>query len=78
MTFLASTSLAAVVAALATGCAVDAKTAAGNEPAPTREYRTGSNIPVREPRSTTGEEKARAATATGASSPADPAVKPTN
>ena len=30
----------------------------GSEPTSTREYRTGSNIPVREPRSTTSEEKA--------------------
>ena len=78
MTSLATTSLALVVAALASGCAVDSQTAPSNQPTSTREYRTGSNIPVREPRSTTGEEKARAATATGASSPADPAVKPTN
>ena len=78
MTSLATTSLALVVAALATGCAVDSQTASGNSPTSTREYRTGSNIPVREPRSTTSEEKARAAAPADASRPADPAVKPTN
>ena len=77
MTSLATTSLALVVAALATGCAVDSQTASGNAPTSTREYRTGSNIPVREPRSTTSEEKARAAPADTVR-PADPAVKPTN
>jgi hypothetical protein len=61
MTSLATTSLALVVAALATGCAVDSQTAPSNQPTSTREYRTGSNIPVREPRSTTSEEKAAAA-----------------
>jgi len=78
MTSLASTSLALVVAALATGCAVDSQTAPGNEPASTPEYRTGSNIPVRERRSATSEDKGRAATAADASRPADPAVKPPN
>ena len=78
MTSLATTSLALVVAALVAGCAVDSQTAPGNEATSTREYRTGSNIPVREPRSTTSEEKARAAAAADASRPADPAVKPTN
>ena len=78
MTSLATTSLALVVAALAAGCAVDSQTAAGNAPVSTREYRTGSNLPVREPRSTTSEEKVRAAAAADASRPADPAAKPTN
>jgi len=78
MTSLATTSLALVVAALATGCAVDSQTAPSNQPTSTREYRTGSNIPVREPRSTTSEEKARAPTPADAARPADPAVKPTN
>jgi len=78
MTSLATTALALVVTALASGCAVDSQGAPANQPAPTREYRTGSNIPVREPRSTTAEEKARAATPADASRPADPAVKPTN
>ena len=78
MTSLATTSLALVVAALAAGCAADSQTASSNEPTSTREYRTGSNIPVREPRSTTSEEKARAATAANASRPADPAGKPAN
>ena len=78
MTSLATTSLAVVVAALATGCAVDSQTAPGSEPVSPPEYRTGSNIPVRESRSTTSEEKARAATPADAARPADPAVKPTN
>ena len=79
MTSLATTSLVVVVAALAGGgCALDSQTGPGNEPSPTREYRTGSNIPVREPRSTTGEEKARAETPADPSRPADPAVKPAN
>jgi len=78
MTSFATASLAVVVAALAAGCAVDSQTAPGNEPVSTREYRTGSNIPVREPRSTTSGEKARAATPADAAHPADPAVKATN
>ena len=59
MTSLATTSLALVVAALAAGCAVDSQTASGSEPASTPEYRTGSNIPVRERRPTTSDEKAQ-------------------
>jgi len=78
MTSPATTALALIVAALAAGCAVDSQTAPGNEAASTREYRTGSNIPVREPRSTTSEEKAKATTPADASRPADPAAKPTN
>ena len=78
MTSIATVSLALVVAALAAGCAADSQTAPGNEPRATHEYRTGSNIPVREPRSTTSAEKARATTPADASRPADPAVKPTN
>ena len=78
MTSPATTALALIVAALAAGCAVDSQTAPGNEAASTREYRTGSNIPVREPRSTTSAEKARAATPADASHAADPAVKATN
>ena len=78
MTSLATTSLALIVAALATGCAVDSQTAPGNEPASTREYRTGSNIPVREPRSTSSEDKARASAPADAARPTDPAVKPKN
>ena len=77
MTSLATTSLALVVAALATACAADSPTAPGNEPASTPEYRTGSNISVRERRPTTSEEKARAAAPADTSRPADPA-KPTN
>ena len=78
MTSFATASLAVVVAALAAGCAVDSQTAPGNEPTSTPEYRTGSNISVRERRSTTSEEKARAAAPADASRPAEPAVKPTN
>jgi hypothetical protein len=78
MTSLAATSLALVVAALATGCAVDSQTAPSKESMSMPEYRTGSNISVRERRSTTSEEKARAAAPADASRPADPAVKPTN
>ena len=76
MTSFATTSLALLVAALATGCAADSQTASGNEPASTPEYRTGSNIAVRERRSTTSEEKAKAATPADASRPAEPAAKP--
>ena len=78
MTSLATTSLALVVAALAAGCAADSQTAASHEPPSTPEYRTGSNISVRERRATTGEAKARATTPADASRPADPAGKPTN
>ena len=78
MNCLATTSLVLLVAALATGCAVDSQTAPGSEPVSPPEYRTGSNIPVRERRSATSEDKGRAATAADASRPADPAVKPPN
>jgi hypothetical protein len=78
MTSLATTSLALVVAALAAGCAVDSQTASGSEPASVPEYRTGSNIPVRERRSPTGEERAKAAAPADGSRPADPAAKTTN
>ena len=78
MTSLVTRSLALLLAALASACAVDSGTASSAEPSPTREYRTGSNIPVREPRSTTAEEKARAAAPADPARPAEPAVKPTN
>ena len=78
MTSLATLSLALTVAALAGGCAVDAQTAPGNEPAATPEYRTGSNIPVRERRPASADEKARAAAPAKAPAAADPAVKPAN
>lgn len=71
-------SLGLMVAALAAGCAADSSPASSNEPRGTLEYRTGSNIPVREPRSTTSQEKNRATTPADASRPADPAVQPTN
>jgi len=73
MTSIATASLALAVAALAAGCAADSSTASGNEPMAPREYRTGSNIPVREPRSTSSDEKARAATPAGATAPVKPA-----
>ena len=78
MTSLVTTSLALVVAALASGCAVESQTASGSEPASPPEYRTGSNIPVRERRPTTSEEKAKAAAPANASRPPDPAAKTTN
>ena len=78
MTSFATTSLTLVVAALAAGCAVDSQTTTSDQPRAPLEYRTGSNIPVREPRSTTSADKARAATPADAPRPADPAVKPTN
>ena len=78
MTSLATTSLALVVAALAAGCAAESQPTSSSEPRAPREYRTGSNIPVHEPRSTTSAEKARATAPTDVPRPADPAVKPTN
>jgi hypothetical protein len=59
-----SASLALVVAALAAGCATDSQPAASstNEAKPAPEYRTGSNIPVREPRTESEQDKARAGT----------------
>lgn len=42
-------SAAFVAACLATGCASMADPAAPAEAKPTREYRTGSNIPVKDP-----------------------------
>jgi hypothetical protein len=78
MTSIATASLALVVAALAAGCATDSQTPSSNEPQAPREYRTGSNIPVREPRSTSSEDKARASAPADAPRPTDPAVKPTN
>ena len=73
MTSIATASLALVVAALAAGCATDSTTATSNEVKAPAEYRTGSNIPVREPRSTSSDEKARAATPAGATAPVKPA-----
>ena len=61
MTSLATTSLALVVAALAAGCAVDPRPRPAASRQATPEYRTGSNIPVRERRPTTSDEKAKAA-----------------
>ena len=80
MTSIATVSLTLVVAALAAGCAAESQTATatGNEPRATHEYRTGSNIAVREPRPATSEEKARATTPADASRPAEQPAKPTN
>lgn len=78
MTALVTTSLALVVAAIASGCAIESQTASGSEPASTPEYRTGSNIPVRERRPTTSGEKAKVAAPADAARPADPAAKTTN
>jgi hypothetical protein len=78
MTTTATATVTLVIAALGAGCATDSQTAPSNEPRATPEYRTGSNIPVREPRSTNNTEKARSATPADAARPADPAVKPTN
>ena len=77
MTSTATATATLVLAALSAGCA-ESQTAPSNEPRATPEYRTGSNIPVREPRSTNNTEKARSATPADAARPADPAVKPTN
>ena len=53
--------LAVLVAGLAVGCgAVDDNNKGPAEPVSQREYRTGSNIPVRDPKPTTEEERARA------------------
>lgn len=62
MTSRATASVALVLAALAAGCAADAQNPSTSAaPQPEREYRTGSNIPVHEPRPSTAEERARAA-----------------
>jgi hypothetical protein len=62
MTLRATVSFALVFAVLAAGCAADLQSpAAANAPKAEREYRTGSNIPVREPRKSADEERARAA-----------------
>jgi hypothetical protein len=53
--------LALVIAALGAGCAADPQATAASEAKAPREYRTGSNIPVREPKATSDDEKARAA-----------------
>lgn len=78
MTSIATASLTLVLAALAAGCAADSQTAPSSEPRATLEYRTGSNIPVREPRSTTSEEKARATTPADTARPAGQPATPTN
>lgn len=78
MTSIATASLALAVAALTAGCAADSHPAAsGSEPRVAPEYRTGSNIPVREPRSTADTEKSRA-TPADAPRPAEAPAKPAN
>lgn len=76
-TSIITVSLALVAAALAAGCAADSQTTSSEPKAP-REYRTGSNIPVREPRSTSEEEKSRPAAPAEQPRRADPAGKTTN
>ena len=75
-TSIITVSLALVAAALAAGCAADSQTTSIEPKAP-REYRTGSNIPVRE-RSTSEEEKSRPAAPAEQPRGADPAGKTTN
>jgi hypothetical protein len=53
--------VAVIAAVLATACAAVDDKAPVEEPKPPREYRTGSNIPVKEPKATTEEDRARAA-----------------
>lgn len=53
--------VAVVAAVLATACAAVDGTAPVTESKAPREYRTGSNIPVKEPKATTEEDRARAA-----------------
>ena len=78
MTSKPTASLALFAAALVAGCATDPQTASSSEPPAPREYRTGSNIPVREPRSTGSSDKARVATPADAPPATAPAVKPAN
>jgi hypothetical protein len=77
MTSITTSALLLAVAGFGAGCAAESQTAPSNEPRAPLEYRTGSNIPVREPRATTSAEKARATTPAEAAPPAAP-VKPTN
>ena len=53
--------LALLVAALGVGCAATDDKLTSTEPRPAREYRTGSNIPIRDPQPATEEDRARAA-----------------
>ena len=78
MTSRITVSLALVVAALAAGCAADSPMTNSSEPKAPLEYRTGSNIPVREHRPPSEEAKSRAAAPVDAQQPADPAGKTTN
>ena len=61
MTFRATASFTLVLAALAAGCAADPQSStAGSGARAEPVYRTGSNIPVREPGRSTEEQRARA------------------
>jgi type IV pilus biogenesis protein CpaD/CtpE len=53
--------VAVIAAILSSACAAVDDKAPVTESKPPREYRTGSNIPVKEPKATTDEEQARAA-----------------
>jgi hypothetical protein len=61
VTFVSARFVAVIAAVLATACAAVDDQARVAEPKAPREYRTGSNIPVKEPRVTTDEERAQAA-----------------
>jgi hypothetical protein len=77
MTLRAAASFALSLAALAAGCAADPQSpSAANAPTAEREYRTGSNIPVREPRRSADEERARAATEAEAPQRSGTSAKP--
>jgi len=61
MTLVSFRLVAVVAAVLATACAAVDDKAPVTEPKAPREYRTGSNIPVKEPKTTTDEERTQAA-----------------
>ena len=61
MTLVSFRLVAVVAAVLATACAEVDDKAPVTEPKAPREYRTGSNIPVKEPKTTTDEERTQAA-----------------
>jgi len=61
MTLVSFRLVAVVAAVLASACAAVDDKAPVTEPKAPREYRTGSNIPVKEPKTTTDEERTQAA-----------------
>jgi hypothetical protein len=61
MTCVSVRFVALIAAVLAVACAAVDDKASAAEPKAQREYRTGSNIPVKDPRPTTDDERARAA-----------------